>query len=137
MAQIDSAGFEILDEAECYELLGEATLGRVAVTVAGYPAIFPVNFALVNRQVVFLTGRGSKLTAALDKNVVAFEVDHVGPEGRTAWSVQVLGQSVLVEPSSDIEAAALVSGRTLAPAPRRFLVKISPAVVSGRRLPEA
>ena len=116
-------------------MLGEATLGRVAVVVGALPAIFPVNFALIAGQVVFSTGVGTKLTAALDGGVVAFEADHVDPEKRAAWSVQVVGESMLVEPSSDMEAAALVAVRALAPLPRHFLVKIRPNFVSGRRLP--
>lgn len=115
--------------------MGEATLGRVSVVVGGLPAIFPVNFALIAGQVVFWTGIGTKLTAALDGRVVAFEADHVDPGKRAAWSVHVVGESMLVEPGSDTEAAALLAVRALAPLPRHFLVKIRPRFVSGRRLP--
>ena len=75
VAKVDSAGFEVLDEEECYALLAGASLGRVGVTVGAMPAIFPVNFALVGHHVVFSTGLGTKLTAALAGSVVAFEAD--------------------------------------------------------------
>ena len=120
MAKVDSAGFEVLDEEECYALLAGASLGRVGVTVGAMPAIFPVNFALVGRHVVFSTGLGTKLTAALAGSVVAFEADWADETGGAAWSVQAVGRSTLVEPGSDLEAAALVavaSGPCATPVP--------------------
>lgn len=57
--KIDSAGFEVLDEEECYALLASVSLGRVGVTIDATPAILPVNYALIDHQVVFATGRGA------------------------------------------------------------------------------
>ena len=51
------------------------TLGRVAVTMDALPAIFPVDFPLVGDEIVFLTGEGTKLSAARLGKVVAFEAD--------------------------------------------------------------
>jgi nitroimidazol reductase NimA-like FMN-containing flavoprotein (pyridoxamine 5'-phosphate oxidase superfamily) len=133
--KLDSAGFEVLDEEDCYELLGESNLGRVGVTLDALPHIFPVNYALVDRQVVFSTGHGTKLTAALSATVVAFEADRVDGPGGQVWSVHAIGRAILVEPGSDMEAAAKVAVHALAPLPRRFLVKIRPSHISGRRLP--
>jgi nitroimidazol reductase NimA-like FMN-containing flavoprotein (pyridoxamine 5'-phosphate oxidase superfamily) len=135
MPNTDSAGFEVLDEEECYALLATTALGRVAVSVDAMPAIFPVNFVVINRQVVFSTGLGTKLTAALAGAVVGFEADWVDDRGQAAWSVQAVGRCMIVEPGSDTEAAALVAVRALAPVPRRFLVKVRPLRISGRRLP--
>jgi len=135
MPNTDSAGFEILDDEECYALLVSTSLGRVAVSVEALPAIFPVTFALIDRQVVFSTGLGTKLSAALAGRVVGFEADWVAADGRAAWSVQLVGMSMVVESGSDMEAAALVAVHALAPVPRRFLVKVRPFRISGRRLP--
>jgi len=134
MPKLDSAGFEVLEEDGCYELLGQSSLGRVGVTMDALPAIFPVNYALIELQIVFSTGHGTKLTAALNAAVVAFEADFVNEQGTEAWSVQAIGRAILVDPGSDLEAAAKVAVRALAPVPRRFLVKIRPARISGRRL---
>jgi hypothetical protein len=136
MAKIDSAGFEVLGEEDCYQLLASVNLGRVAVTVEdALPAIFPVTFALIDRQVIFSTATGTKLTAALTASVVAFEADWVDEAREEAWDVQVVGRSVLVEPGSDVGAAAKVAAHALAPVVRGFLVRISPVHISGRRLP--
>jgi nitroimidazol reductase NimA-like FMN-containing flavoprotein (pyridoxamine 5'-phosphate oxidase superfamily) len=130
---LDSAGFEILDQAECLSLLAKPTLGRVAVTIGALPAIFPVNFCMVAGQVVFCSGEGTKLTAALSGTIVAFETDWA-TRGEV-WSVQLVGASRVVEPATDRAAAELAALRSLAPVPRRYLVKITPERISGRRLP--
>jgi len=132
---LDSAGFEVLGEDECYELLAKTTLGRVGVTVDAMPAIFPICFALIDRQLVFSTGHGTKLTMALSAKVVAFEADWVADDRTTAWSVQGVGRSMLVEPGSDLETAAKLLVQALAPAPRPYMAKIRPTFISGRRLP--
>ncbi len=132
---IDSAGFEILDQAECLSLLSKATLGRVAVTIGALPAIFPVNFCMVAGQVVFCSGEGTKLTAALSGTIVAFEVDSARVTEGEVWSVQLVGASRVVEPATDWAAAELAALRSMAPVPRRYLVKITPERISGRRLP--
>ena len=46
--------------------------------------IFPVNYVLDGKTFVFRTDPGTKLVAAsLEK--VAFEVDHIDREARSAW----------------------------------------------------
>ena len=97
------------------------------------PAIFPVNFCMVAGQVVFCSGEGTKLTAALSGTIVAFETDWA-TRGEV-WSVQLVGASRVVEPATDLAAAELAALRSLAPVPRRYLVKITPERISGRRLP--
>jgi hypothetical protein len=132
---LDSAGFEILDRAECFSLLSKATLGRVAVTIGALPAIFPVNFCMVAGQVVFCSGEGTKLTAALSGTIVAFEAEGAGEPGGDVWSVQMVGASRVVDPAADRVTAELAAQRSWAPVPRRYLVKITPERISGRRLP--
>ena len=43
------------------------------MSVGALPAILPVNYSLVNGDIVFRTGKELKLRAALDHTVVAFE----------------------------------------------------------------
>jgi nitroimidazol reductase NimA-like FMN-containing flavoprotein (pyridoxamine 5'-phosphate oxidase superfamily) len=132
---LDSAGFEILDRAQCFSLLSRATLGRVAVTIGALPAIFPVNFCMVAGQVVFRSGEGTKLTAALSGTIVAFETDWECEASGEVWSVQIVGASRVVKPTEGPVVAELAALRSWAPVPRRYLVKITPEKISGRRLP--
>ena len=50
---------------QCWELLDSETVGRLALVVDEHPEIFPVNYVLDNRTIVFRTGRGRKLWGAM------------------------------------------------------------------------
>ena len=71
------AALESMDEEECLALLKQVKYGRVAVVTAeGRPEIFPVNFALHGRTVVFITGSAT-VQARAPLGHVAFEADQV------------------------------------------------------------
>jgi nitroimidazol reductase NimA-like FMN-containing flavoprotein (pyridoxamine 5'-phosphate oxidase superfamily) len=126
-------GLEILDEDECLQLLGRVPVGRVAVSAGALPAVFPVNFALYGRRIVFRTGRGTKLDAAVRNTVVAFEVDEFDTLYHGGWSVLAVGRA------SDItENLELIGGdgriRPWATGERDHYVCIDIELLSGRRI---
>src|SRR5689334_22383998 len=88
---LDRNGLEILDRAECMALLGFAALGRISISSGALPTILPVNYRLVDDQILFRTARGTKLDAATENAVVAFEVDDIDPVNHAGWSVVVTG----------------------------------------------
>jgi len=56
---------EILGESDCWTLLREVSVGRIAFPTAdGGVNIFPVNHLVDGGSVVFRTGAGEKLTGA-------------------------------------------------------------------------
>ena len=93
---------EILDEPTCWELLEESTVGRLGVDVGGQPDIFPINYVVDRRAIVFRTSAGTKLAAAVLMRHVAFEIDGYEPADRSVWSVVVKGFAAEVERLSDI-----------------------------------
>ena len=132
--EVDRNGLIVLAREECLELLGSSTLGRVAVTVGALPTILPVNFRLVDEQVVFRTGVGSKLDAATRGEVVAFEVDGIDPVEHTGWSVVVTG--VVEECDLHDWADGIVAGAIprWAPEGATRVVALPTDIVSGRRI---
>jgi nitroimidazol reductase NimA-like FMN-containing flavoprotein (pyridoxamine 5'-phosphate oxidase superfamily) len=88
-----SPNLETLTTDECVRLLGQATVGRIAINVGALPVILPVNFVVLDGAIVFRTVAGSKLAAATSQAVVAFEIDDHEPDGRSGWSVMVQGMS--------------------------------------------
>lgn len=102
-------GVEILSEDECRDLLASSVIRRVAITLGALPAVLPVNFAVVVGDIVFLTGEGSKLRAALEQAAVAFEVDDFDAARRTGWSVLAVGMAT--EITDDDELAGCASCR--------------------------
>jgi hypothetical protein len=79
MAEFDGrTGLDILDWDECLALLGQCSLGRLAVVIDDQPLIFPVNFALDATAIVFRNDPGTKVYGARNKKV-AFECDGTDP----------------------------------------------------------
>jgi uncharacterized protein len=127
-------GLELLSEAEAWELLVRGEVGRVGLTIGGVPAIFPVNYTVLDGTIVFRTAPGAKLSTAMAGNVVAFEVDHHERQGRIGWSVLVVGQCEVVH---DLDVTFEVLHAGLEPwveGNRTKLIRIKPDLISGRRI---
>ena len=127
-------GLELLTEEESIELLAQAEVGRVGITMGALPAIFPVNYRWIDGTIVFRTSPGSKLSAALNNCVVAFEVDDYSATDRTGWSVLVVGRASV---SHDLDTTLKVLAADLVPfadGHRTSIVRIEPGLISGRRI---
>jgi uncharacterized protein len=127
-------GLELLTEGQCLERLGRAHIGRVAVSLGALPAVFPVNFVLLDGNVYFLTGEGTKLRAVTEGAVVAFEVDEFDPTTDAGWSVLIVGQATEVaDPATRSRVIAGGLG-TSAGGDRHHLVQLGTSLVSGRAI---
>ena len=130
-----SRGLEILSTDECLDLLRSQTLGRVAVQIGATPAILPVNYALLDDDVVFRTDPGTKLSAALMRTMVAFEVDDTDPATYAAWSVLVVGYSEQVRDHATLARVDALGLEPWVTEGLDFVVHIRTRTISGRRLP--
>jgi uncharacterized protein len=133
MALIDN-GLEILSPEQCHDLLRRNDVGRVAVTVAALPAIFPVNYAVVEGDIVFRTGQGTKLRAAVERAVVAFQIDHFDRSIGSGWSVMAVGLAEEITEPGELARVQRLALRPFAGGDRPHFVKIRPEFLSGRRL---
>jgi hypothetical protein len=89
---VDQAGLRVLTRAECLNLLGTVSVGRVALSHRALPMILPVHFRLDDDdRILIRTTVGTTLARATDEAVVAFEAE--GPPGAIdpSWSVVVHG----------------------------------------------
>ncbi len=127
-------GLEILSEEACRELLATASVGRVAVTLSALPIVLPVNFGMLDGDVVFATGDGLKLRAALDEAVVGFEVDEIDPLAETGWSVLVVGPARLVTDPDEIARIRALGVRPWVRGAGGHWVRIVGTFLSGRRI---
>lgn len=135
MSAQDDAHFGIthLTEAECWEAIRGAEVGRIAVVVDGRPEIFPINHVVDEGTVVFRSGEGTKFDGALNAAPVAFEVDGRDPETNVAWSAVVKG--TVEAPGSIAEVIATLElpiSPWQAGLKSRYL-RIVPSQTSGRR----
>ncbi|WP_166906991.1 pyridoxamine 5'-phosphate oxidase family protein [Mycobacterium sp. DL440] len=121
----------VLGEDECWHLLSSVTLGRLVATMGTRLEIFPVNFVVQHRTVLFRTAEGTKLVSALFNDRVLFEVDDHNVSG--GWSVIVRGEPRLLEAPDEIAEAE--SGQLLSwiVTTKRRYVRIQPKEISGRR----
>ncbi len=138
MAKLSSEGTNFslveLDRAECLELLKRPGIGRVVLSVRCLPVALPVNFCVLDEDVVFATDEGSKLDAAIRGKVVSVEVDDIDRIYHTGWSVLVTGVAELLTDPQDLERARHAPLQPWAPGPHQFLVRVPSSVVSGRRI---
>jgi uncharacterized protein len=124
-------GVTILPEHECWELLAGETLGRLVTSVDGRPEIFPVNYVVQRRTILFRTAEGTKLISAAINNHVVFEVDdHNVAEG---WSVIVKGVARSLRTNEDIEDAERAQVLPWTTSEKSHYVRVLPEMVTGRR----
>jgi uncharacterized protein len=132
-AAAESGIMEILSEADCWTLLATAEVGRIAAAVAGEVDIFPVNYVVDDRTLVFRTAAGTKLSEVVISRNVAFEVDGYDPQHRRAWSVVCKGQATHLDTFGDIYQAQDLPLVPWNNAPKDQFVRIRPRIVTGRR----
>lgn len=131
---VDDDGLALLSPEECETLLQRAIIGRVAVSIGAVPAVFPVNFVLVDDGIAFLTGKGTKLDAAVRNAVIAFEVDDFDPVYHEGWSVLVVGTAHELEDQLAIDRVLEAGVTAWAPGLRDHVVFLRPEFISGRRI---
>jgi hypothetical protein len=129
---MDRDDLSVLTRDECQARLQQARLGRVAVMDNGLPAIFPVNYALLDEEVVFRTAPGTKLCAGILERVVAFEVDGASPSANSGWSVLVIGHAAQIRYPRMLDRAQQLGLRPWVPGPRDYFIKITTEQISGR-----
>lgn len=128
-------GLETLTEEECWTLLNQNEIGRLAVTVGGRPDIFPVNYVIDGRNIVLRTAAGLKLAAAVFAPSVAFEIDGVAAGQHGSWSVVVHGEAVEIEQTDELLRVADLGLVPWVAADKPRYLRIVPAEITGRRIP--
>jgi hypothetical protein len=127
------SGANILPEAACWALLRTAPVGRLAVSVAGQPDLFPINFLVDHATIVFRTAEGTKLASTAISSHVAFEADGYDLEAGEAWSVVIKGRAEEIIGMYDLIDAFRFPLFPWQAGPKHRFVRILPDEISGRR----
>lgn len=128
-----NAPAEELPVHECWAMLRGVSVGRLALWVTDHPDIFPINYTVDHGSLVFRTGQGTKLAAALGETPVAMEADGVDAISGVAWSVVVKGNAALIDSTEDVlDSFSLMlfpwqAGR------KDTFVRITPTLITGRK----
>lgn len=121
----------ILSASECWNLLADVALGRLVTVADGQPEIFPINFAVQRKTVLFRTAEGTKLTSAAINNRVLFEADAYTESA--GWSVVVRGTARSVRTREGIAEAEQAGLPSWIATERLHYVRILPTAITGRR----
>ena len=122
-----------VSEEQCWKYLRGQLIGRLAIVVAGRPEIFPVNYAVGEKSIVFRTAPGSKLAYG-PGSVACFEIDGFDQHAREGWSVVAVGRLEEISDAGDARSLALRELRIdpLAPGARLHWIALHAEQVTGR-----
>jgi nitroimidazol reductase NimA-like FMN-containing flavoprotein (pyridoxamine 5'-phosphate oxidase superfamily) len=132
----DAGGLDELSAAECWRLLDTQEVGRVAVIVGHYPLVFPVNYAVDDRSIVYRTGSGTKLHS-IHRSNVTFEVDCIDPLHHGGWSVMVKGvaqELSVIRNRTTVSRAERAGATPWASGERNHFIRIVADDITGRRI---
>ncbi|MGD9618507.1 MAG: pyridoxamine 5'-phosphate oxidase family protein [Mycolicibacterium sp.] len=121
----------ILPESECWQLLSSAPLGRLVTVADGQPEIFPVNFVVQRRTVLFRTAEGTKLISSAINKEVLFEAD--GYSSTEGWSVILKGVSRSLHTAEEFEDAERADLLPWTATVKDHFVRVLPTRITGRR----
>ncbi|MEE2523269.1 pyridoxamine 5'-phosphate oxidase family protein [Pseudarthrobacter sp. J64] len=119
-----------LNDEQSWQLLDATLHGRLVVSVAGEPDIFPVNFVTSNRKIYLRTAPGNKLAQLTINSTVLLEADGIFSD--EAWSVVVRGTARVLENSAELAAVEELGLKSWVPTLKDYYVEIEPTSVSGR-----
>jgi nitroimidazol reductase NimA-like FMN-containing flavoprotein (pyridoxamine 5'-phosphate oxidase superfamily) len=119
-----------LDDEQSWKLLEATKHGRLVVSVAGEPDIFPVNYLASGRKLYLRTAPGNKLAQLTINSTVLLETDGILDD--EAWSVVVRGTARVLSNSAELAEVEALGLKTWVPTLKDFYVEIAPRSVSGR-----
>lgn len=124
-----------LSRDECVRLLAAGVAGRIAVVAPDGPHIVPVNYSVVDGDVIVRTTPYSMLGTHGRDAVLAFEVDQFDHEYHRGWSVQVRGRAEVVDDPDEREhVQAVWPPHPWASGARTLFVRLACDDLTGRRL---
>ena len=124
---------EELTEGDCRARLAAGSVGRVAITVGALPAILPVNYALLDGDIVFRC-RGTEAQRAPSSGRSSPSRSMPPTPPTRPAGVLVVGYATALWRLEDIERARAVDLQPWVAGPRDHFVRVSTGMISGRRI---
>jgi hypothetical protein len=139
-ATVWDPGVERLDDAECWRLISAGGVGRLAYSGQFGEIVLPVIYKVREDSLVFRVALGSPTNEDLRTGIrgaeyrVAIEIDEVGKDAQEGWFVFLQGDAHHMDSE---EERASVSAWWVGPqasGPRDHFVRVTPTLITGRRL---
>jgi nitroimidazol reductase NimA-like FMN-containing flavoprotein (pyridoxamine 5'-phosphate oxidase superfamily) len=98
-----------------------------------HPEIFPVNYILDERSIVFRSGHGRKLWNVVASRPAALEIDGYEPDSEEAWSVVARGGTVLIDDPDQKARIDALRLQPWEPGTKDHYIRLIPRALTGRR----
>lgn len=125
----DDGPSHILHPEQSWDFLRAREFGRLAFHLVGEVHICPINYAIDENRIIFITSEGSKLFGLTANSDVAFEVDEIVNERAT--SVIVRGRASILE-GQDKYVIERLPIRPWVSSPKSVVVAVEVDEISGR-----
>jgi nitroimidazol reductase NimA-like FMN-containing flavoprotein (pyridoxamine 5'-phosphate oxidase superfamily) len=119
-----------LNDEQSWRLLEGTKHGRLVVSVAGEPDIFPVNYVSSSGRLYLRTAPGNKLAQLTINSAVLFEADGILSD--EAWSVVIRGKARVLNTAAELAEVEELGLKSWVPTLKDFYVEIEPTTISGR-----
>ncbi len=124
-----------LSYSECETLLRAGVVGRIALSTPTGPHIVPVNYSIVDSEIIVRTSAYSVLGTYGRDATLAFEVDHLDLQNQRGWSVVARGRADVITDQTELEHIRKVwEPRPWAGGTRGLFLRIPWTELSGRQL---
>jgi nitroimidazol reductase NimA-like FMN-containing flavoprotein (pyridoxamine 5'-phosphate oxidase superfamily) len=134
MTDLQQPQLETLTREECLDLLQQAVVGRIGYVSDGIAIILPVNFTVLDGDIVFCTAKGSKLSWLSLRGRVSFQADESRPADHEGWSVLIQGVAREVTDPDELAVLRRRPVRSWLRSPEEHWVRIGVESISGRAL---
>lgn len=123
---------KVLGHDECADLLAQCSFGRVAWNEPEGPIVLPVNYAMDGHSIIFRTAIDTAMARQLHLGFASFQVDDHDDFTQSGWSVLARGMISCLDAAEAVEKHDRVA--PWAGGERRFMVRVTPMVLTGRRI---
>ena len=128
--------FTDMSAAQCREGLAAGEVGRIVWCSHGRPQVCPVNYAVVDGDIVFRTSPYTALGMQVPGQSVAFEVDRLDHGAQRGWSVGVQAEATAVYDPDEMRRLRRSAPQPWAGGQRNLVIRLRPQRMTGRVIGE-
>jgi hypothetical protein len=121
-----------IDRDQCEALLQSGGIGRVAFRASEQLVVFPVNFRVLDGDVVFRSRHDGSIDQLAPDEPVSFEVDHIDDTMSEGWSVLATGTVHVVREPDELRQVQALGIEPWAGGDRHTYFRLSVTGLTGR-----
>jgi nitroimidazol reductase NimA-like FMN-containing flavoprotein (pyridoxamine 5'-phosphate oxidase superfamily) len=125
---------EELGTDECRALIAPGGVGRFVYSDDEGPVAVPLNFRVLDGDIVFRTDSEAMAMAASSDKSISFEVDQLDEALSEGWSVLVTGHARVIVDPVELDEARSLGITPWAGGDRQTYVRVVPRNLTGRRI---